>query len=352
MSMLADRIDVVIGVDTHTDTHTAAILNACGGVLDTLQVESTEEGYGQILDAVLTLAPGPRVAWAIEGTGSYGAGLRQLLEADGAEIIEIRAVGRPARPRGQSKNDVNDAAAIARTALAQDTHAQPRTGRTREALRILTLTRNRDVKTRTRAINALKSLILTAADPVRDKLRAHTSTQQLTIAARLRTPTNATADVKASITAIRASAAQISALSTAIDTAETAMAQLVTAHAPRLLDVYGVGPISAAQILLTYSHPGRFHSEAAFAAIAGTSPLEASSGRTIRHRLNRTGDRQLNAAIHRVMHTRKTRNHPATTAYIAHRSADGKTPKEINRLLKRYLTRQIYRLLQTMPAMP
>jgi transposase len=349
MTMLADRIDVVIGVDTHTDTHTAAILNAAGGKLHTLTVETTEDGYGQILDAILEHAPGPRIAWAIEGTGSYGAGLRQQLESDGGEIIEVRAVS---RPRGQSKNDVNDATAIARTALVQNTHARPRTGQTREVLRILTLTRNRDVKTRTRLINTLKSLILTAADPVRDKFRTHTSTEQIKITQRLRTPKNATDDVRASISAIRASGTQISDLTTLINAAEKEMSRLIAQHAPLLLAVYGVGPLSAAQILLTFSHPGRFPTEATFAAIAGTSPLEASSARTVRHRLNRTGDRQLNAAIHRVMHTRKIAHHPDTTAYIARRSAEGKTPKEINRLLKRYITRHLYRLLETMPAMP
>jgi transposase len=349
MTMLADRVDAVIGVDTHTDTHTAAILNAAGGKLHTLAVASTEDGYGQILDAILQYAPGPRVAWAIEGTGSYGAGLRQLLEADSGEIIEVRAV---ARPRGMSKNDVNDAITIARTALAQDTHARPRTGQTRESLRVLTMTRNADVKTRTRLTNALKSLILTATAPVRDKFRDHTSTEQITIARRLRGPKNTSDDVRATITAISSRATQIAALTTSIDAAEKEMTRLISLHAPLLLAVYGVGPISAAQILLTYSHPGRFRSEAAFAAIAGTSPLEASSGRTIRHRLNRTGDRQLNAAIHRILHTRKTCQHPDTIAYIARRNADGKTPKEINRLLKRYLTRHLYRLLETMPAMP
>jgi transposase len=349
MTMLADRIDVVIGVDTHTDTHTAAILSAGGGLLHSLTVESTEDGYGQILTAVLEHAPGPRIAWAIEGTGSYGSGLSDALAADAAEIIEIRAVP---RPRGRSKNDTNDAVAIARTALAQDTHARPRTGQTREALRLFTLTRNRDVKTRTRTINAFKSIILTAPDTLRARLRGHSTTQQIRIATSLRLPANAPADLRASIQTLRSSASQILALSAAIDTAEKEMNTLISQHAAPLLALPGVGPISAAQILLSYSHPGRLRNEAAFAALAGTSPLEASSGRTIRHRLNRTGDRQLNAAIHRVMHTRRTRQDPATMTYIAHRSTQGKTPKEIQRCLKRYLTRQLYKLLETIPAMP
>jgi transposase len=349
MTMLADRIDLVIGVDTHTDTHTAAFLTAGGGVLHTLTVDSTPQGYGLILDAVLEFAPGPRIAWAIEGTGSYGATLTQALTGDAAEIIEIRAVK---RPRGLGKNDTNDAIMIGRTALAQTTHARPRAGETREAIRVLTLIRNQDVKTCTRMINTLKSLILTTTDTTRTKLRGHTTAEQITIATRLRVPKNATEDVRAGIEAIRSSATQIRDLTTAINATEKTLARLLTTHAPALLAIFGVGPISGAQILLSYSHHGRFHSEAAFAALAGTSPLDASSGRTQRHRLNRTGDRQLNAAIHRIMHTRKTRHDPATMAYIDRRSAQGKTPKEIQRCLKRAITRQIFKLLETMPAMP
>jgi transposase len=351
MVMLADRLDVVVGVDTHTDTHTAALLNAAGGVLHVLSVDSTEQGYGLILESLMEHAPGPRIVFAIEGTGSYGAGLRQLLEADSAEVIEVKTA---TRSRGTSKTDANDAIAIARAALAQDTHTSPRTGDNREALRVLTVSRNQDVRNRTGLINTLKHLIVTslATGPLRDKFRGRTTTEQLVLARRLRAPKDATENIKAAVAALNSRATQIKDLTTGIDAAEKEMRRLVETHAPRLLGVYGVGPVSAAQILLTYSHPGRFRHEGAFAAIAGTSPLEASSGRTIRHRLNRTGDRQLNAAIHRVMHTRKTKNHPETTAYIARRSAEGKTPKEINRLLKRYLTRQLYRLLETMPAMP
>ena len=157
MSMLADRVDAVIGVDTHTDTHTAAIVAATGAVLATLTVESTEEGYGQLLDALLAHAPGPRVAWAIEGTASYGSGLSRELSAADAEVIEIRAA---ARARGRAKNDTNDAVDMARTALSQDTHAVPRTGEIREALALLVRARAADVKTRTRLTNQLKALIV------------------------------------------------------------------------------------------------------------------------------------------------------------------------------------------------
>ena len=201
-------------------------------------------------------------------------------------------------------------------------------------------------------INMFKSLILTAPDPVRDKFRGQTSTEQLKIPSQLRAPKNATEDLTTTITALQTTATAIKDLSTRITTTEKEIHRLIATHAPTLLALYGLGPLSGARILLAFSHPGRFPTDAAFAALAGTSPLEASSGRTTRYRLNRTGDRQLNAAIHRIMHTRKTHHHPETTAYITRRTAEGKTPKEIDRLLKRYLTRTLYRLLENMPPMP
>lgn len=349
MTMLAERVDAVIGVDTHTDTHTAVVCDARGAMLAVATVSTDEAGYAELLDAALTHSPGPRVAWAIEGTGSYGAGLTDALTEWGQEVIEVRAAK---RPRGQAKNDVNDALAVARAALATDIHAQPRTGQVRQALRLITLARNADVKTRTRLINAFKAVVLTAPADIRDRLRARSTAQQIRTATRLRRPAGADPDTAACVRVLKDTAAQITDLNTRIKSAEKELDALTSTHAAPLRAELGVGPVSAAQILITWSHPGRFRTEAAFAAIAGTSPLEASSGRTTRHRLNRTGDRQLNAAIHRVVLTRRAHQHPDTTAYIHRRTTDGKTPKEIDRCLKRYLTRRFHRILETMPAMP
>jgi transposase len=350
MPMLSERIDAVIGVDTHTDTHTAAILNAGGGILAELTVATTEDGYSELLDAALVHAPGPRVAWAIEGTASYGAGLHTALLADGAEILEIR----PARrARGRGKNDTNDAVDTARAALAETVHTAPRIGQTREALRLLTITRNLDVKNRTRLGNLLKSLILKLEDRTRDRFRGQRTPAQLAAASRLRVPAGATLDTRTRVHVLKATAAQINDLTKKIDRVEKELDQITRQHAVPLRAQFGVGPVSAAQILITFSHPGRFRSPAAFAAIAGTSPLEASSGRTTRHRLNRSGDRQLNAALHRVILTRRRQDGDTPTHdYIARRTAEGKSDKEINRLLKNYLARSLFRLLETMPAMP
>jgi transposase len=350
MSMLSERIDAVIGVDTHTDTHTGAIVDARGGLLAELTVPSTEEGYSELLDALVTHAPGPRVAWALEGTGSYGGSLNDLLLSDGAEVLEIPTAR---RARGRGKNDTNDALAIARAALSQSVHAAPRTGETREILRIVTITRNLDVKHRTRLTNLFKSLILKLEDTTRERFRGVRTPAQLAAAARLRVPAGATTSTAARLRALTQTGAQITALTKKITAAEKLLDHLTLQHAAPLREQFGIGPISAAQILITYSHPGRFRSPAAFAAIAGTSPLEASSGRTVRHRLNRTGDRQLNAALHRIVLTRRRADgDPETHAYIATRTALGKSTKEIERLLKNYLARRLFKLLETLPAMP
>lgn len=363
---LASQVDLVVGVDTHTDTHTAAICDARGGLLSSITVTADDDGFGQLLDAVLQAVAGlasPRIAWAIEGTGSYGAALAQMLHEAGQQVLEVT---RARRPRGQGKNDLTDAVAIARNALTRTAPGQPRRGNVREALRLIHSARATDVAHRTRLINRFKAVLITAPEPVRDRLRGLDTTEQLAAAARMRGPRVPTgrggqpdlahtdpADLPllTAITVLRQTAAQIADLDKAIAAADKKLDQLTRTHAPALRAEHGIGPVIAAAVLIAYSHPGRLHSDAAMAKLAGICPLEASSGRTIRHRLNRTGDRQLNAAIHRIVITRR-RTHPATQAYIARRTTEGKTDKEINRCLKRAIIRHLYRQLETMPAMP
>jgi transposase len=349
MAMVSERVDAVIGVDTHTDTHTAAICGAGGGVLWVGTVTADEDGYTELLDAAAAHAPGPVIAWGIEGTGCYGAELTEALHGWDQEVIEIRSA---ARPRGVGKNDRADAVAIARSALNEVKVSAPRRGEVREALRVLTVTRNADVATRTRLVNSLKATVLTAPTPIRDRLRGLGTPAQVTAAAALRGPRQPDLRTATCVRVLRQIAAQIRALDRLITTAEAELDRLTGLHAAPLRAQFGIGPVSAAQILITYSHPGRFRSDAAFASLAGTAPLEASSGRIIRHRLNRTGDRQLNAALHRIVMTRRIHGHPETTAYIHRRTTEHKTPKEIQRCLKRALTRRVYRLLETMPALP
>jgi transposase len=263
-------------------------------------------------------------------------------------VVEVT---RAARPRGQSKNDTNDAVVIARAALANPNPAQPRQGNVRDRLRLLMVARDADVATRTRLTNQLKAGILTAPTALRGKLHGLPSPAQIEVAARMRIPKNDD-NLADYVQVLRDTARQIQRLTETIDALEKRIDELTTAHAAPLRGQFGVGAIVAAQILISWSHHGRFRDDAAFAALAGTAPLEASSGKTVRHRLNRTGDRRLNAAFHRIVLTRRTHRHPETMAYIARRTAEGKTLREITRCLKRALTRRIYRILNTMPAIP
>lgn len=348
---LADRVDLVVGVDTHTDTHTAAIVDARGGVIATVTVPADPGGFTDLLDAVAAASDGlagPRIAWAVEGSGSYGAGLRETLQELDQSVVEVT---RARRPRGQGKNDVTDAIAIARAALGRDKPGSPRRGMVREALRVLTAKRDTDVAHRTRLINQFKAGVLTAPEPVRARLRGLPTRQALATAARLRGPHQADLRTRTVIDVLKATAGQIAALDAAIAEADTRLDQLTTTYAPALRAEHGVGPVVAATILIAYSHPGRFRSEAAFAALAGVSPLEASSGRVVRHRLNRTGDRALNAALHRIVLTRR-RDHPETLDYLTRRRGENKTDREINRCLKRAVARRVFRLLEATPAMP
>jgi transposase len=350
MTMLADQIDAVVGVDTHADTHTAAVLDARGGVLARLTVPAHENGYGQLLDAVLTHAPGPQVVWALEGSGSYGTGLARALQSWDQQVIEVRAAK---RERGRAKNDAADAVAIARGVLGSARPGQPRRGQVREALAVLKKARDADVATRTRLTNQLKAALIKSPEPVRAKFRDLSTSAQVRLASRLRQPSAAaTEDTRAYLQVLRETARQIHALDKIIDAREADLDRLTTTHAAPLRAELGVGPISAAQLLISYSHRGRFPSAGAFAMMAGTAPLEASSGKIRRHRLNRSGDRQLNAALHRILLTRKRHNHPETLAYITRRSAEGRTPKEIDRCLKRALSDRCYKILETLPTMP
>ena len=223
--------------------------------------------------------------------------------------------------------------------------AVPRARGRREALRALESTRRGAQTARTAAINELKALIVSAPVDLRDQLRGLTTAAQVAKCAAFRLPAAPLDELTATKQALRSLARRIKTLTAEAADLQTSIRGLVEAVAPHLLDQPGVGPVTAAQIYIAWSHPGRCRNEAAFARLAGVAPLEASSGQNTRHRLNRRGDRQLNRALHTIAVTR-SRYCPHTQAYIAKRTAEGKTPREAQRCLKRYIARQIYRLLQ------
>ena len=340
--MLAEQTDYVIGVDTHRDRHSAAILASSGGLVDETSARADRLGYAMLLSWAYGQAAGQRV-WAVEGSGSYGAGLVAFLDQRGERVFEI---GRRVRRNGpaRAKSDRLDAIEAAREALTQPRHAAPRASGERDALRVLVNTREGAVLARTAAINQLRALIVAAPEPLRASLRGLTSAELVTRCARLR-PRARETGTRATALALRSRARRISMLTIEARQLRREIAQLVETNAPELLAEPGVGPISAARILIAWSHRGRFRSEAAFAMLAGASPIPASSGQTIRHRLNRGGDRQLNRALHTIALSRRTTHRP-TRAYIERRLHEGKTARDINRCLKRYLARRLFRLLE------
>jgi transposase len=343
MSMLAELADVIIGVDTHTDTHTAVAVDRLGAHLATIEVSADAAGYARLASFAAEHAAGLGTAWAIEGCGSHGAGLARALTSAGHLVIEA---DRPRRTRRRGgKSDELDAARAARQALAASGHARPRTGETREALRILLATREHATKTRTATASTFKALILTAPEDLRAQFRDHATTRQVRDAQTLRPAARQPVSEQHLRRALRQLATQISDPGDDLAASLKHLRSLVQSWMPALLDQPGVGPVSAAQLLVTWSHPGRFRSEAAFAALTGTSPIPASSGRTARHRINPYGDRNANRALHTIAISR-LRYHQPTIAYAARRTSEGKTTREIRRCIKRYLARNIYRLME------
>jgi len=263
-------------------------------------------------------------------------------------VLEISRTPRPER-RLRGKDDSLDAARTARAALASETLALPRSGERREALRLLLIARRSAVDVRREALGQLRGVIVTAPDGLREQLRGLPVGKLLERCSRLRQSSSASADEVATRLVLRSLARRIRRNRRAAELEQEILGH-VRALAPRLLDEPGVGPIVAAQLIVAWSHRGRLRSEAAFARLAGVAPIPASSGQTTRHRLSRGGDRQLNRALHTVVLHRRQHD-PATQAYIERRVAEGKSRRDATRLLKRYLARNLYRLLQQEPLM-
>jgi transposase len=347
VTMLAELVDVVIGVDTHKHTHTAAVVTAAtGAVLETITIDTDPDGYRELV-AMADRHSGLR-AWSIEGTGGYGAGLARFL-AEGEElVIELDRPNRPARRNG-AKSDPLDAVRAAREALSREHLAQPRSAGERAALAVRLAARRSAIDASTVAQRQLLSLITAAPEVIRSRFRGLSTVATISTAAALRMSSSWDLETRTYAEVLRDLGRRIRALQTEAATQEKAILAVIKAWRPDLLDQIGVGPIVAATVLCAWSHPGRFRHEAAFANLAGVAPIPASSGLTTRHRLNRCGDRQLNRALH-VIALSRLRYDPATRAYAERRRAEGKTDREIKRCLKRYIARQLYRQLQAVPS--
>ena len=350
MSSLTDLrevVDVVIGVDTHVHTHSAAASDArTGGVLDEITVEATADGYTQLVEFADQHAA--LRAWAVEGTGGHGAGLTRHLERGEEVVIELDRPERAKRRHG-AKSDPLDAIRAAREALARPRLGAPRSGGDRQALSVLLAARRSAVDAATGAQRQVFSLVIAAPEQIRERFRGQKVPAMIKTAAGLRVHASWDLETTTTVTTLRSLARRARTLAEEAAEHEKAIRAIVRSWRPDLLEQLGIGPIVAATVLCAWSHPGRIHSEAAFAMLAGVAPIPANSGQvTTRHRLNRYGDRQLNRALHTIVLSR-IRYDQATRDYVARRTSQGKTTREIKRCLKRYIARDLYRLLEHRP---
>lgn len=336
---------IAVGVDTHRDSHFAVALDELGGLLGELVIEASASGYRELEAWAVGLAPGARQpCFGIEGTGSYGAGLREHLQGAGHSVVEVERPCR--RDRRAGKSDRIDALAAARKVLAGEGLSAPRAGGARAALSALLVARRSCVGERTRLLNQLQGLRVTAPVVLRERIGAGTGKRLERRLKKMRVPKSAALAERAVLTVMRDFAARSRELGDEAARYESEIAQLVASLAPALLEEVGVGPISAAKLLVC--DPGRFKSEAAFARCNGTAPIPASSGKTVRHRLNRGGDRQANNAIHTIALSR-SKHDPETRAYLDRRIGEGKTKREAMRALKRHLSRSLFNRLIEVP---
>ncbi len=346
--MTTKQIEVVAGVDTHADTHHVAVIDTTGRRLADAAFPATSAGYAALLAFVLSLGELLRVG--IEGTGSYGAGLNRFLQA---RQILTREVIRPNRQtrRLRGKTDPIDAYAAAVTVLTDDGRAPlPKTGiGDVEAIRALLIARRSAIKARSSAITQIKSLLVTAPPALREQAQPLRDDTLIVFLARRSSDSDPV--LTAVRQALRSLALRYQQLTKEADTLENSLTALVAQTAPALLAARGIGTITAAQLLVTAGdNPDRLRSEPAFAALCGTSPIPASSGKTTRHRLNRGGDRRANAALHQIGLVLMSVD-ADTKAYINRLRESGKSTREAMRCLKRALARRVYQLL-TNPVLP
>jgi len=343
MTTMASTARAVIGgVDTHAEIHVAAVCDGLGAVLGTASFPTTAAGYRLLLGWLRGY--GSLRAVGVEGTGSYGAGLARHLAAEGVETIEVNRVSRQTRRR-HGKTDVVDAIAAARAVISGDASAVPKSGDGGvEALRVLKVVHRGAHKARTQAINQIRAMVLTAPDQLRAELRELKRPALLATCVAFR-PLDRDDLISTTKTALRMLARRITDLDTELALLDTKRRRLTTTIEPALCAAYGVGPDTASGLLLAAGdNPQRLRNERSWSSLLAANPIEASSGKVTRHRLNRGGDRQGNSALWRIVIVRMA-NDPTTKAYVERRTKEGKSTPEIIRCLKRYVARETYDLL-------
>ena len=343
MTIVEDRRAITGGVDTHADMHVAAALDPIGGLLGVQEFPATAAGYADLLEWLGEF--GSVALVGIEGTGSYGAGLARYMAGAGVRVVEVDRADRQDRHR-QGKSDPLDAVSAARAAQSGRASGAPK-GRDGavEAIRALMVAKRSARRERTQAINQARALILTGPDELRTRFTGHGTAALAAAIAALR-PRPGDVPGYATRIALRELGRRVQFLDAQLERLDELIIPLVTARAPGLLSLHGVGPDTAALLLVAAGdHPERLRSESSWAHLCGAAPIPASSGKTSRHRLNRGGNREANSALWRIVITR-LKSHPATLAYAERRSKEGLSKKEIIRCLKRYVAREVYHQLR------
>jgi transposase len=347
--MAQESTRVIGGVDTHKDVHVAAVVDDRGKLLDTEEFPTTAAGYTKLLSWMQSFGTLNKVG--VEGTGAYGAGLARHLATEGITVVEVNRPNRQMRRR-RGKSDSVDAEAAARAALNDEATVVPKSKDSLvESIRVLRVAYTSARNSRTRATLQIRDLVLTGSTQLRAVLGPLTGEARVLACARLR-PGDVTDPAEANKYALRSLARRHQSLTTEMAGLNASLDELTALANPALRAAKGVGPDVAAILLVAAGdNPERLSTEAGFAALCGASPIEASSGKVNRHRLNRSGNRQANHALWRIAMTRLVTD-PTTKAYMVRRTAEGKTRREVIRCLKRYIAREMFQLLTNPNQVP
>jgi len=342
---IANRQRIYCGIDTHADTHHAAVITDTGILLEHRQFDTTATGYDDLTLWIREL--GEPIAVGIEGTSSYGAGIARHLRHLKITVVEVPRPNRKLR-RSVGKSDPIDAEAAARAVLARHQLSEPKHGDGPiEAIRALRVARSSAVKAATASMNAIRAMLVTAPDTLRAQLRGRSTTALLDACTALDADVAQLADpVNATILALRSLANRTRQLRREANELKKHLAKLVNEVAPTTSAVFGLGPDTTAALLVTVGdNPGRLKSESSFAHLCGVAPIPASSGKTTRHRLHRGGDRRANQALHTGVIVR-LRYSDNARSYVQRRTSEGKSMPEIIRCQKRYLAREVFTALR------
>jgi len=341
MTIVEPARTIVGGVDTHLDVHVAAA--SIGGVLGVEAFAATPHGYKVLLEWMKGFGSVAKVG--VEGTGAYGAGLGRFLARAGIEVVEVDRPNRQMR-RSKGKSDPADAVEAARAVLSGRATGMPksRDGNV-EAIRALLVAKRSAREGRLRAVHQMRQLSYTAPDQLRCRLKDLSTTEFVAAAAAMRARVGGDPVVLATKVALASLGRRVHALEAEAAHLDERLAELVEETAPQLLALFGVGIDTAAVLLVAAGdNPERLRSEAAWAHLCGVAPIEASSGKVTRHRLNRGGDRNANQALWRIVMTRIATD-PRTKDYMERRTKEGRSKREVIRVLKRYVAREVFKHL-------